>query len=236
MTPRGRPRRADVDEGVLSAATELLLQRGYAGLSPDEVAERAGVAKTTLYRRWPTKDHLALAVVARLQAGDEITDSGDIRRDLPAYLEKIAAGLNRMRAAGRGGAASDPAGGAAPAGDQPDDRPGDQPDRKAGDQDEPDDDRGAGTVAELVAAAARHPDVGALERRMYAERNALAHALLHRAVERGELRPDLDVEALFDQLAGALYYRVLITGLPVDRAYAERLVDTALRGAAVPKE
>ncbi|WP_326633740.1 TetR/AcrR family transcriptional regulator [Nonomuraea fuscirosea] len=227
MTPRGRPRRADVDEGVLSAATELLLQRGYAGLSPDEVAERAGVAKTTLYRRWPTKDHLALAVVARLQAGDEITDSGDIRRDLPAYLEKIAAGLNRMRAAGRG---------AASAGDQPDDRPGDQPDGKAGDQDEPDDGRGAGTVAELVAAAARHPDVGALERRMYAERNALAHALLHRAVERGELRPDLDVEALFDQLAGALYYRVLITGLPVDRAYAERLVDTALRGAAVPKE
>ncbi|MEU8321569.1 TetR/AcrR family transcriptional regulator [Nonomuraea sp. NPDC048881] len=194
----GRPRRSDVDEGVLRAATELLLARGYAGLSPDEVAERAGIAKTTLYRRWPTKDHLALAVVNRLQDHDEITDTGDIRRDLPAYLEKIAAGLNRMRAAGRA--------------------PGD-------------DDGSAGTVAELVAAAARHADVGELERQMYARRNTLARALLERARDRGQLRADLDVEALFDQLAGALYYRVLITGLPVGRAYAERLVETALRGA-----
>jgi AcrR family transcriptional regulator len=197
---RGRPRRAEVDESVLKAATGLLLERGYTGLSTDEVAERAGIAKTTLYRRWPTKDHLAVAVVARLQAGDEITDTGDIRRDLPDYLEKIAAGLNRMRAAGR-----------AP------------------------DDPSAGTVAELVAAAARHPDVGELERDLYARRNTLARALLERAVERGELRADLDVEALFDQLAGALYYRVLITSRPVGRAYAERLVDTALRGAAREK-
>ncbi|MGW0802301.1 TetR/AcrR family transcriptional regulator [Nonomuraea sp. NPDC002799] len=193
---RGRPRRADVDESVLRAATELLLAHGYGGLSTDEVAERAGIAKTTLYRRWPTKDHLALAVVNRLQDSDEITDTGDIRRDLTGYLEKIAAGLNRMRAAGRSH-----------------------------------DDPSAGTVAELVAAAARHADVGELERLMYARRNTLARALLERAVERGELRADLDVEVLFDQLAGALYYRVLITGLPVDRAYAERLADTALRGA-----
>ncbi|NUP64244.1 MAG: TetR/AcrR family transcriptional regulator [Nonomuraea sp.] len=196
---RGRPRRAGVEEGVLKAAAEVLLARGYGGLSPDEVAERAGVAKTTLYRRWPTKDHLALAVVNRLQDDDEITDTGDIRRDLPDYLEKIAAGLNRMRAAGRA--------------------PGD-------------DDPSAGTVAELVAAAARHPDIGELERLMYARRNTLARSLLERARDRGELRPDVDVEALFDQLAGALYYRVLITGSPVDRAYAERLADTALRGAA----
>ncbi|WP_406312079.1 TetR/AcrR family transcriptional regulator [Streptosporangium sp. NBC_01639] len=196
---RGRPRDADVDERVLRATTDLLLTRGYAGLSVDEVAERAQVAKTTLYRRWPTKDHLALAVVTRLQDDDEITDTGDIRRDLADYLEKIAAGLNRMRAAGR------------PAGQQ--------------------DDPSAGTVAELVAAAARHDDIGRLERAMYARRNALARRLLERARDRGELRPDLDLEALFDQLAGALYYRVLITGDPVGRAYAERLVASALAGA-----
>ncbi|WP_326825608.1 TetR/AcrR family transcriptional regulator [Streptosporangium sp. NBC_01756] len=196
---RGRPRDADVDERVLRATTDLLLTRGYAGLSVDEVAERAQIAKTTLYRRWPTKDHLALAVVTRLQDDDEITDTGDIRRDLADYLEKIAAGLNRMRAAGR------------PAGQQ--------------------DDPSAGTVAELVAAAARHDDIGRLERAMYARRNALARRLLERARERGELRPDLDLEALFDQLAGALYYRVLITGDPVGRAYAERLVASALAGA-----
>ncbi|MGW0066984.1 TetR/AcrR family transcriptional regulator [Streptosporangium sandarakinum] len=183
-----------VDERVLRIAAALMLERGYAGLSIDEVAEQAGVAKTTLYRRWPTKDHLAVAVVARLQADDEITDTGDIRADLINYLEKIAAGLNRMRAAGHRQGPS------------------------------------AGTVGELVAAAARHEDIGRLTREQYAERNALALALIERARVRGDLRADLDAEALFDQMAGALYYRVMITGAPVDRAYAERLVSSALEG------
>lgn len=198
MSPRGRPRDTEVDERVLQAATELLLRRGYGGLSTDEVAERAGIAKTTLYRRWPTKDHLALAVVARLQDHDEITDTGDIRRDLTDYMEKVAAGLNRMRVAGL------------PHGQ---------------------DSRSAGTVAELVAAAARHDDVGELERGVYARRNALACRLIERARDEGRLRPDVDPMTLLEQLAGALYYRVLITGNPVDRAYAERLVAAALDGA-----
>lgn len=193
---RGRPRDQDLDGRVIRIAGELLLADGYAGLSTDAVAERAGVAKTTLYRRWPTKDHLAVAVVTRLQEGDEITDTGDIRRDLAAYMEKIAAALNRMRAAGR------------PA-------PG----------------RSAGAVGELVAAAARHDDIAELEHRMYARRNALAHALIDRARDRGELRADVDPEVLLDQLAGALYYRVLITGRPVGPVYAARLVASALGGA-----
>lgn len=194
MTPRGRPRDTQVDERVLPIAAALIFERGYAGLSIDEVAEQAAVAKTTLYRRWPTKDHLAVAVVARLQEDDEITDTGDIRLDLVNYLEKIAAGLNRMRAAGRREGPS------------------------------------AGVVGELVAAAARHDDIGRLTREQYAKRNALALGLIERARVRGELRADLDAEALFDQLAGALYYRVMITGTPVDRAYADRLVSCALEG------
>ncbi|MFI7536779.1 TetR/AcrR family transcriptional regulator [Streptosporangium sp. NPDC049376] len=194
MAPRGRPRDTQVDERVLRIAAALIFERGYAGLSVDEVAEQAGVAKTTLYRRWPTKDHLAVAVVARLQADDEITDTGDIRTDLVDYLEKIAAGLNRMRAAGGNRGPS------------------------------------AGAVGELVGAAARHEDIGRLGREQYARRNAIVLALIERARLRGELRADLDAEALFDQLAGALYYRVMITGAPIDRAYAERLVSCALEG------
>lgn len=192
---RGRPRDTGVDERVLRAATDLLLGHGYGGLSTDAVAERAGVAKTTVYRRWPTKDHLAVAVVTRLQDADAITDTGDIRRDLTDYMEKIAAALERMRTAGTAVAG-----------------------------------RSAGTVAELVAAAARHEDIGELERAMYARRNRLAYALIDRARERGELRPGTDAGVLLDQLAGALYYRVLITGEPVDRAYAERLTAAALGG------
>ncbi|GGK45244.1 TetR family transcriptional regulator [Planomonospora parontospora subsp. parontospora] len=200
---RGRPRDAQVDERVLRTAAGLLLERGYNGLSIDEVAERAGVAKTTLYRRWPTKDHLAVAVVARLQDDDGIDDTGDIRRDLTDYMEKIADALNRMRSAGR----------------------------TAGR-----DDRSAGVVAELVAAGARHDDIGEMGRQVYARRNALALGLIERARLRGELRADLDAAVLLDQLAGALYYRVLVTGAPVDRAYAERLVAAALDGAMNRKE
>ncbi|MEU4834576.1 TetR/AcrR family transcriptional regulator [Streptosporangium sp. NPDC023615] len=200
---RGRPRDTRIDERVLRAAATLLLRHGYAGLSIEEVAERAGVAKTTLYRRWPTKDHLAVAVVAHLQDEDDITDTGDIRRDLSDYTEKIATALNRLRSAGR------------PAGQ---------------------DNRSAGVVAELVAAGARHDDIGRMGRHNYARRNALAVALIERARERGQLRADLDPLVLLDQLAGALYYRVLITGAPVDRHYAEQLVATALDGAANRKE
>ncbi|NUR90870.1 MAG: TetR/AcrR family transcriptional regulator [Nonomuraea sp.] len=189
---RGRPRDAQVDERVARIAADLILERGYAGLSFDEVAERAGVARTTLYRRWPTRDHLAVAVVARLQADDLIPDTGDIRRDLTDYLELIAAGLNRMRTAGNASAET------------------------------------AGTVGELVAAAARHEDIGRLTREMYAARNSIALGMIERARERGDLPPSTDPEVLFDQLAGALYYRVLITGAPVDRTYAERLVASAL--------
>ena len=53
---RGRPRDGEVDRRVLSAAWDLLHAGGYAGLNMDEVAERAAVAKTTLYRRWPRRD------------------------------------------------------------------------------------------------------------------------------------------------------------------------------------
>ena len=61
-------------------AWDLLLSGGYAGLNVDEVAERAAVAKTTLYRRWPTKDHLAIAVVTRMIPFALVPDTGDISR------------------------------------------------------------------------------------------------------------------------------------------------------------
>jgi len=53
-----------VDSRVLDAAWDLLHAKGFAGLTVDEVAERAGPAQTTVYRRWPTKDHLAVALAA----------------------------------------------------------------------------------------------------------------------------------------------------------------------------
>lgn len=67
---------------------------------------------------------------------------------------------------------------------------------------------------------------------MFARRNALVLALLQTAKEAGELRSDAEPEVVFDQLAGALYYRLLVTGQPIDTAYVHRLVTSALTGAA----
>ncbi|MEU0536949.1 TetR/AcrR family transcriptional regulator [Amycolatopsis tolypomycina] len=203
-TSRGRPRDSDADRRILQAARQALLTAGYAGLAIDEVARHAGVAKTTLYRRWPTKDHLAIAVYAdMLDQEVPVTDTGDVRADLSAYLKQIAGALDSVRRAGRPAHDTDPS---------------------------------AGIVAELVAAAARHPDVGEVMRGLYRRRIRLAVELVERATERGELRAGTDPVLLLDQLAGALYYRVLITGAPVGDNYLERLVGAALVGALSTKE
>jgi len=198
---RGRPRDSGVDRRVLSAAWGLLHAGGYAALNVDDVAERAGVAKTTLYRRWPTKDHLAIAVGAQMLGEVPIPDSGDLRQDLIEFATALAESLNRLRMAGHYGGGKSP-----------------------------------GLAAELVAAAARHPDIGEVVRAMYAERHALARARLERAVSREGLRPDLDQGLLVEQLVGPIYYRILITGAPADRGYAERLVEALLDGAFVAEE
>jgi len=97
---RGRPRDNAVDERVLDVAWDLLLTGGYAGLNVDEVAERAAVAKTTLYRRWPTKDHLAIAVVTRKIPFAMVPDTGDLCRDLTDFAVNMAASLHQYRIAG----------------------------------------------------------------------------------------------------------------------------------------
>ena len=100
---RGRPRDTAVDGRVLDVAWDLLLTGGYAGLNVDEVAERAAVAKTTLYRRWPTKDHLAIAVVTRMMPFALVPDTGDLCRDLTEFAVGLAANLHQYGTTGGDG-------------------------------------------------------------------------------------------------------------------------------------
>ena len=80
LTPaRGRPRDVDVDQRILASAFRQLVRVGYAGLSIESVAAEAGVAKTTIYRRYPTKRDL---VVAALR---ESTPFPAPQLDLPAH-------------------------------------------------------------------------------------------------------------------------------------------------------
>jgi AcrR family transcriptional regulator len=71
----------------LTAAVELLAERGLAAMSIEEVAARAGVGKTTIYRRWPSKGLLALdAFVASFREEQPLPDTGTLRGDLLAAL------------------------------------------------------------------------------------------------------------------------------------------------------
>jgi AcrR family transcriptional regulator len=63
---RGRPRRAGADEEILTTALEMLRSTGFHHLTVDAISERTGIAKTTIYRRWPSKGALVSAALAPL--------------------------------------------------------------------------------------------------------------------------------------------------------------------------
>ena len=81
---RGRPRRAGADEAILRATRELLGKDGYAAFNVDVVAERTGIAKTTIYRRWPTKGALVAAAI----------DTAPVAVDPDAIVEEAASLLS----------------------------------------------------------------------------------------------------------------------------------------------
>lgn len=90
---RGEP----VVRGVLEATLEELARIGYQGLRIEDVAARAGVNKTTVYRRWPTKADLvqaALRTITDAQVAPEST--GSLREDL-LMMARHAAVLSGSR-------------------------------------------------------------------------------------------------------------------------------------------
>ena len=96
---RGRRPAPGTDERVLDATVELLSADGWAGFTLDELALRAGVAKTTILRRWPSKAAVAAAAVEclALQTVD-FPESDTMRGDLQA----LVAGAVAVFAKGRG--------------------------------------------------------------------------------------------------------------------------------------
>jgi AcrR family transcriptional regulator len=91
-TGRGRPpgRGPKVRTAVLGAALGELTDTGYAALTVENVARRAGVHKTTVYRRWNDRDSLVADAVSELAATRvPFPDSGDIRADLRTLARSL---------------------------------------------------------------------------------------------------------------------------------------------------
>ena len=188
-TGRGRPRSERADRAILGAALDLVGEGGYAVLTMQGIAERAGVGKATLYRRWKSPEAVVAAAVAGFVEEIRIPDTGTVEGDLLLLMQR-AVEVYRGRA--------------------------------------------GEILAGLLAAMAASEGVArAVRTHFLDDRRAALSAVLHRGVERGELRPDLDVELVLDFLGGPLFYRILVTGGPLDGAFARGTVDTMLRGLAV---
>ncbi|MCH0538088.1 TetR/AcrR family transcriptional regulator [Streptomyces sp. MUM 203J] len=94
----GRPRSAAADTAILEATRTALVELGWSKLSLSDVAARAGVAKTTLYRRWAGKSELVVDAVAVLFDELELPDRGSLAADVEGVVHQFAAILERPEA------------------------------------------------------------------------------------------------------------------------------------------
>src|SRR3989442_13243299 len=80
---RGRPRSGRTEKAILRAASELVARSGLADMPIEGVADRAGVGKASIYRRWPSKGALAFdAVVDTILSTQPTPDTGSLEGDL----------------------------------------------------------------------------------------------------------------------------------------------------------
>ena len=185
----GRPREERADRAILSATLDLIAARGVNDLRVDDVAERAGVGKATIYRRYRSKDELVAAAVRSLVSDISIPDTGSTEDDLRALMR------NAVKVY-RGSVE-------------------------------------AGVMPGLVDAMNRDRRLARTVREGFLRRRRAALAtVLERGVERGDLRADLDIELALDVLGGPLFYRLLVTGGPIDQALADGVAELMIRGFA----
>jgi AcrR family transcriptional regulator len=189
MTPRkaGRPRDARVDKAIVSAALGLMAERGIGDLRMDAVAERAGVGKAAIYRRFRSKDELVAFVLGEtVNTEIAIPDTGSTERDLRQLMDEAVALYTQPPA--------------------------------------------AGLMQALVEALRRDAELAkAVRERFLTRRRAALGEVLRRGIERGDLDAELDLELALDVLAGPLFYRLLVTGGPIDDRLAAGVVDLILK-------
>jgi AcrR family transcriptional regulator len=155
---------------------------GYAGVTVEGIAARAGVGKQTIYRWWGSKADVLMDNYTT-DAREELApvETGHIDQELRDYLRKLAEFLTQ-----------------APAG---------------------------AVLTSLIGQAQHDKDMaGTFRRDHLAAQLDRERDILSRGIERGQLPPDLDVDRALAELLGPVYYRVLVTGEPVDAAFTDALV------------
>ncbi len=160
----GRPRDQRLDGEITTAALALLGDVGFDRFSVEEVASRANVAKTTVYRRFPTRDDLIAGALARLNDSLELPPG-----DWPVR-DRLVAVLTELR-------------------------------RRKADSAAPD------RLLHVAVSGCHDSDLRALVRRRVIEpRRAGLRSILTDAIDRGELRGDVDLDAAVALLVGSMLY------------------------------
>jgi AcrR family transcriptional regulator len=91
--PRRRNERSY--QAILSSTLELLAELGFAGLTIDGIAARAGVGKATIYRHWPTRAELVLEAIGDVTSRPALPDTGSLRDDLLVMVEQLNHGVTK---------------------------------------------------------------------------------------------------------------------------------------------
>src|ERR1700730_9816964 len=97
----GRPRSTESHQAILEATLALFAEEGLQGLSIEGVAERAGVGKTTIYRRWSSKEDLIKDALDLFRADYPVPDTGNIRNDLLSIAREAQALFSRNPLVGK---------------------------------------------------------------------------------------------------------------------------------------
>lgn len=85
----GRPRSESIDTAIMAATVDELIERGFLAASMESIALRAGVAKTTLYRRWPNTSDLTLAAMRTFETDEDEPPAGTVRDSLVWLITRM---------------------------------------------------------------------------------------------------------------------------------------------------
>lgn len=94
MAPSGRPRDPRIQERVMGTTLQLLADKGYTNVRIDEIAKLSGVAKTTIYRRWPSLPHLVVDTIASAIGERRMARSDDPVHDLRLACTMLVRSVN----------------------------------------------------------------------------------------------------------------------------------------------
>jgi AcrR family transcriptional regulator len=188
---RGRPRDRAADEAILAAAFRILVDGGYGGLSIEAVAAEAGVGKTTIYRRYPTKRDLVVAALNDATTVELAPPTADARtaiRHLIGQVVRVLVAANGVRILGS-----------------------------------------------YLVEEGREPELREdFRARVLEPRRAMLVELLQGAVERGEVRADVDVDVVSEVLIGSVFAHYIRTGQYGEEVWVGSVVDTVWAGISGP--